>query len=418
MSAKDFEIKSVERIPLHVPFHPRCADVMEIRVPFWSLIDLYRVTTASGIVGYGELLTRDTWFRAADPTIDKIIGKNLFDILWDDSLGSGIQIALFDAAGKALGVPCHRLFGSHHRDECPVSWWAQEASPATWASEAKAAEEQGYTSMKAKARPWFDVDEQLTAIDGVTSPRFKVDLDFNQLLLGVDQAAKIIAALEAKHHRLAIVESPIPQNDVSGNTLLRQKISTPIAMHYGSPPIMTAIREGVCDGFVIGGGAEKVLKDGSLAAQANMPFWLQLVGTGLTTLFSVHLGAVLSHARWPAIPCINIWTHPLIKGFKVESGHIKVPEGPGLGVELAWDVIENYTVDLDFKLPRRRQIHTILWPDGKRTPYPDAGYRQEFLAGKRVGFLPGISLEHRLDDGTENFDRAYRALFSEPYSAT
>ena len=413
MSAKDFQIRQIERIPLHVPFHPRCADVMDIRVPFWSLIDLYKVTTASGIEGYGELLTRDTWFRPEDPTINRVLGKNLFDLLWDDSLGSGIQTAVFDAAGKALGVPCHRLLGLKHRDECPVSWWAQETTPEAWASEAIAAEEQGYTSMKAKARPWFDVDEQLKAIDAVTSPLFKVDLDFNMLLLGVDQATKIISKLEEKHHRLAIVESPIPQGDVAGNALLRQKIRTPIAMHYGSPPIMTTIREGVCDGFVIGGGAGKVLRDGGLAAQANMPFWLQLVGTGLTTMFSVHLGAVLSHARWPAIPCINIWTHPLIKDFKVESGHVKVPDGPGLGVELDWDVVEGYTVDLGFKLPQKRQIHTIRWPDGKQTNYPDAGYRQEFLAGKRVGFLPGISLDHRMDDGTEAFDRDYQTLFSE-----
>ena len=411
MPAQDFEIRDVERIPLHLPFHPRCAEVMEVRVLFWSLIDLYKVTTASGVEGYGEVLTRDTWFRQDDPEIKRVIGKNLFDLLWDDSLGAGLQTALFDAAGKALGVPCHRLLGLHHRDECPVSWWAQETTPEAWASEAKAAEQQGYTSMKAKARPWFDVDEQMTAIDAVTSPRFKVDLDFNQLLLGVDQATKMISHLEEKHHRLAIVESPIPQHDVGGNALLRQKIRTPIAVHFDNPPVMTAIREWVCDGFVIGGGAGKVLRDGALAAQANMPFWLQLVGTGLTTMFSVHLGAVLSHARWPAIPCINIYSHPLIVGFEVEGGCVKVPEGPGLGVELDWDAIENHRVSLDFKLTRKRQIHTILWPDGRRTYYPDASYRQEFLAGKRLGFLPGISLDHRLDDGSDEFDREFRDLF-------
>jgi galactonate dehydratase len=169
----------------------------------------------------------------------------------------------------------------------------------------------------------------------------------------------------------------------------------------------------VCDGFVIGGGAGRVIRDGTVAAQANMPFWLQIVGTGLTTMFSVHLGAVLSHARWPAIPCINIYSHPLIKNFAVESGHAKVPEEPGLGVELDWDVIENHRVDLDFRLERRRQIHTIHWPDGRRTHYPGAGYRQEFLAGKRIGFLPGISLDHRLDDGSEAFDREYHELFGD-----
>ena len=411
MSTNAFEVRSVERIPLRVPFHSRCAEVMEVRVPFWSLIDLYKITTESGVEGYGEILTRDTWFRQSDPTIDRVIGKNLFDLLWDDSLGAGIQIALFDAAGKVLGVPCHRLLGAFHRDECPVSWWTQEATPELWAQEARAAESSGYTTMKAKARPWFDLEEQLSAMKKVTSDRFKVDLDFNQLLLGVDQATQLIAKLEAEHRMLAIVESPIPQGDIPGNVLLRQKIRTPIAMHFGNPPFMTAAREGVCDGFVIGGGASRVLRDGTLAGEANMPFWLQIVGTGITTIFSVHLGAVLSHARWPAIPCVNIYAHPLTKDFKVEGGHIKVPEAPGLGVELDWNVIEDYRVALDHRWERRRQIHTIRWPDGRAYHYQDAAYRQEFLAGKRVGFVPGISLEHRLDDGSEEFESEYTTLF-------
>ena len=94
---------------------------------------------------------------------------------------------------------------------------------------------------------------------------------------------------------------------------------------------MTAIREGVCDGFVIGGGVSRVLSDGNLAARAQMPFWLQMVGTGLTATFAAHLGAVLKQARWPAIPCVNIYSHVLVQEFAVEGGHLRVPEAPGLG---------------------------------------------------------------------------------------
>ncbi|HAA77336.1 TPA: enolase, partial [Candidatus Latescibacteria bacterium] len=59
----------------------------------------------------------------------------------------------------------------------------------------------------------------------------KFDVDFNGLLLGVDQAAPLIQKLESKYPNLAIVESPIPQSNVAGNALLRRKISTPISMH-------------------------------------------------------------------------------------------------------------------------------------------------------------------------------------------
>ena len=413
MTSKDFIVKDIERIVLNVPFHPRCAHVKEVRVPGWSVVELCKVTTASGAVGIGETIPNYTWGQSGDAQFNRVLDRNLFEHLSDDSLGAGLQMALFDAAGKLLDVPCHRLMGAQYRERCPVSWWAQDMKPEEWAAEAKAAEAHGFTNIKVKARPWFDIDQQLGVVCEAVSPHFKLDADFNGLLVGVDLAAPLISRLEQKYSNLAIVESPIPQDDVAGNALLRQKIRTPIAMHMGSPPVMTAIREGVCDGFVIGGGVSRTLKDGILAERAQMPFWLQMVGTGLTTIFSVHLGAVLENARWPAIPCINIYSHTLLKEFKVEGGHIKVPQAPGLGVELDWDAIEQYRVEPDFTKPVARQIHTILWPDGRQTHYPDGSYREVFLAGKLPPFLPGVSLERRLDDGSEEFDREYRELFPE-----
>ena len=274
MTSKDYIVKDIERIVLNIPFHPRCAHVKEVRVSDWSIVELCKVTTASGVVGIGETLPHYTWGQSRDEQFNRIRDRNLFDFLMDDSLGAGLQMALFDAAGKSLDVPCHRLMGSQYRETCPVSWWAQDMKPEEWAAEAKTAEAHGFTNIKVKARPWFDIDQQLAAVCEAVPPHFKLDADFNALLLGIDLAAPLISRLEQKYSNLAIVESPIPQEDVEGNALLRQKIRTPIAMHMGSPPVMTAIREGVCDGFVIGGGVNRTLKDGILAERAQMPFWL------------------------------------------------------------------------------------------------------------------------------------------------
>jgi len=412
MAAKNFIVTKVERILLDVPFHPRCARTMEIQGPGWSLPELVVVETAGGVRGIGETITGYTWGRFAEAQCQRVMGKNLFDHLWDDSLGAGLQMALFDAAGKLLETPCHRLMGPLFREACPVSWWAQTMKPEEWAAEAREAEAHGYTTMKVKARPWYDVDRQLEAVSAATSPHFRLDADFNGLLLGVDLAAPLISRLERRFPCLAIVESPIPQEDVAGNALLRRKIKSPIAMHFGVPPIMTALRQEVCDGFVIGGGARQVMSEGILAEKAQMPFWLQMVGTGLTTVFAVHLGAVLTQARWPAIPCTNIYSHPLIKEFKVEGGHLRVPQAPGLGVEVDWDAVERFRVAPDYRKPARRQLHTIHWPEGRQTHYPDGRYRGDFLAGKLTGFLPGISLDCRIDDGSGEFDLEYRGLFA------
>jgi L-alanine-DL-glutamate epimerase-like enolase superfamily enzyme len=408
-----FTIKSITRTRLCIPFHERCTLVKTTRVNGWSVIDLYRVESESGVEGVGENLALYGSPTSSDAAFDRVIGKNVFEILNDDTLGAGIQMALFDLAGKLVDLPCHRLLGEQYRDACPVSWWAQDMAPEEWAAEAALAESLGYTSIKTKARPWFDIDQQLEAVCAAVSPHFKIDVDFNGLLLGVDQAAPLIQKLESKHPNLAIVESPIPQSDVAGNAMLRRKISTPISMHFGNPPAPTAVREGVCDGFVISGGATGVRNKAAFAAHHDMPFWLQLVGTGLTTIWSVHLGAVLKTARWPYIPCLNIYEHILIEDFEIAGGHVPVPNTPGLGVTLNEEAVERYKVDGDHVKPDPRQIHTIHWPEGRDTFHRDGAYRDDFLAGKIPGFLPGISLDRQIDDGSEAFDQSYRTLFGD-----
>lgn len=406
----DYTIESIERTALCIPFHERCHLVKTTRVNGWSMVDLYRVR-AAGIEGIGENLAFYGSPTSKEESFDRVVGRSVFDLLNDDTLGAGIQMALYDLAGKLIDLPCHRLLGEQAREACPVSWWAQDMKPEEWANEAMTAVSQGFTSMKVKARPWFDIDAQLADVCAAVPAHFKVDVDFNGLLLGVDHAAPLIQKLESRHHNLAIVESPIPQSDVAGNALLRRKIATPISMHFGNPPAPTAVREGVCDGFVISGGATGVRSRGNFAAHHDMPFWLQLVGTGLTTIWSVHLGAILKTARWPYIPCINIYEHPLVASFEIDGGLVPVPEGAGLGVEIDEDAVARYRVEKDFVKPDPRQIHTIHWPDGRDTHYPDGRYRQDFLDGKLPVFLPGISLDRRIDDGSDDFDRAYRDLF-------
>ena len=153
MTSKDCEVADIEHILLHVPFHPRCAKVKQIRVPFWSLVDVCKITTSAGVTGYGETLTRYTWGQSNEKQFACVRGKNIFDHLWDDSLGAGLQMALFDAAGKTLGVPCHKLLGVQYRGTCPVSWWAQDRTPEEWAMEAQAAIDHGFTTMKVKNTP-------------------------------------------------------------------------------------------------------------------------------------------------------------------------------------------------------------------------------------------------------------------------
>src|SRR5690606_4667944 len=256
----------------------------------WSIVELIRVETDAGVVGWGETIQRYTWGRVQDT--DRVIGQSPFSLMWDDSLGAGLQMALLDAAGKLAGVPVRDLLGHTVRDWCPLSFWAHDMPPEDYAIEAQEAAKLGYTSIKIKARPWFDMYETIHRISEVTPDYFKIDSDWNDFLINVSTAVPVLRKLEEAFPKIKIFEGPIRANDVAGNKLLRSQIRTATAHHYGSVPGHVAISEGYCDGFVIGGGLSRILYNGRAAAMANMPFFLQMVGTGLTATLALHLGAV------------------------------------------------------------------------------------------------------------------------------
>lgn len=337
------KVTKVERITVDVPFRPLPAKNMaRDSSGDWTLVEVCKVTTNAGLVGWGETIVNYTWARVSEDAIQKVLGQNPFEFLWDDSLGAGLQMALWDLAGKALGVPCFRLLGTKIRDWCPIAWWCIDMPPEDWASEAKEAIAKGYTAMKLKARPWFDIFEQVEAVEDVTAENFTLNVDFNAFLLNAANALPVLDELE-DYDKVAIFETPIPQDDVEGNKHLRSRLDKPIAHHYGVPPIMTALREDVCDGFVVTGGAKSVMRQATVCSEANKPFWLQLVGTGITTAWTLHLGAVLSHAQWSAITCLNIYDDDLLtEPLQIQGGFARLPEGQGLGVTVDEEALERY----------------------------------------------------------------------------
>ena len=151
-------------------------------------------------------------------------------------------------------------------------------------------------SSKLKARTWYDLHAAIEAIIQDVPPQFKLDLDFNGTLANAANAVEFLKTLE-QYGQVAMIETPIPQDDVAGNKQIRQRINRPVAMHFGSPPILTALQEDVADGFVLCAGAHSLLKQATVCEEANKPFWLQLVGTGITTTWAAHLGAVCAQAR-------------------------------------------------------------------------------------------------------------------------
>ena len=211
-----------------------------------------------------------------------------------------------------------------------------------------------------------------------------------------------------------MIESPIPQGDVAGNKQIRQRINRPVAMHYGSPPILTTLHEDVADGFVIGAGAHHLLKQATVCEEANKPFWLQLVGTGITTTWAAHLGAVCAQAKWPAITCMNIWESQLItEPIELRGGFYRVPEKPGIGVEVDGEAVQKYKVDYSFVDPPRH-VYRYSRASGETTYY--GCNKQDLHAVYPNDAMPtceaGSNLEVVSDDGSDAFKDLYDAVQS------
>jgi len=402
-------IRDVERTWVSVPLKPRHAKHLTRENWDWTVFEILRLHTDSHLIGYGETMCYYTWGRVSDEQVDRVLGHSPFEFLWDDSLGAGLQMAIYDLVGKALEVPCHRLLGPKVRDWCPISWWTNDMSTEDWLDEMREALSLGYLCAKLKARPWRDFRAQVEALAEIVPSDFRFDADFNSFLLNSSAAVPYLLSLE-EIPSISFFETPIPQGDVEGNAVIRGKVSRPIAMHYGTPPIQTAIREEVCDGFVISGGAARVLRQAHVAEQMNKPFWLQLVGTGLTTAWMLHLGATLSHATWPAISCHEIYVDDLLhESIPVQSGFAHVPEAPGLGVEPDEETIARYQVEPGYRPPAPSALYRVSWPSGAAVVYRAGkeGAWNDFAAGNQPLFHEGVTLDILPDDGSREWEDLY-----------
>ena len=395
---------------LNIPFYcKRVTAAMHRANTHGERIYLYRVETDNGLVGYGDSEHGDA--------VDSLVGKNPYAILHDDRIGYGAQLAVLDVAGKDAGVPAHALIGTKLRGRCPISWWDIDMSPADWAAEARESIKRGYTCFKTKARPWRDIFAQVEAVGRAVPADYKLDVDFNGHLRNAANAEIVLSELD-DHPNVGIYESPFYlRDDLEGARILRSRTRKLVVDHFNND----VLHAHASDGFVISGGISVIREQGTLAAEFNKPFWLQLVGTGITTAFAAHIGSVLSHAQLPHITCSELWAHDLLKKkIPVTDGYMPVPDRPGLGIEVDEKAIAKFAVDAGEPTPKqrysgRKRILRIIWPGAQKKPRVweftnEEAYQELSFSGGLPGFQRGITLEVEEDDGTKAFRKHHRRL--------
>jgi L-alanine-DL-glutamate epimerase-like enolase superfamily enzyme len=388
-------VKSLEMIPLNIPFYcERVSKHMHRALTHGERISVYRVELDNGVVGYGENMGDESG------NFDRVVGQNPFAIMQDDGIGFGIQMSLFDAVGKTVGVPAYQLLGTKVRDRCPIAWWDIDMPPEDWVEEAKESLKRGYTKIKLKARPWRDIFAQVEAVGEVVPANYRFDIDFNGFLRTADNAIPVLQELD-NHPNVAIYESPYYLGtDIEGAGRLQGAVKNRIVEHYNED----CLHARCCGGFVVGGGATGTRRVNALCASFDKPFWLQMVGTGITTAYAMHIGTVLSQAQLPAITCHELWEHDLLKErLEVVDSTIAVSDTPGLGIEVDEDALEKYRVELDTPTPQalfrqKEQICRIHIPDGVGGEHVhdftgEDVYYPAFSDGEYPGFVRGVWME-------------------------
>lgn len=403
------KIASIDTIPLQMTFLPEVAPHMARAQTHGTALTVYRVRLADGTVGYGDAM-------GAPGEVARYVGANAVELLRSGRHG-GVQMACYDAVGKALGLPAHALMGRQVRARVPFAYWTIDLPPETWAQQVGYAAELGYTSYKFKCRPWWDPLDQIEAVARVAPPGFRVWLDFNGHLREARQALPVLRALEP-YECVGGFESPIPQRDGEGYRRIRQFISKPIALHYGGGcchvvsdpgydrgvPGSRQIAENLCDGFVLGGGdVDRVRETAAVCAEARKPFWIQTVGTGLRAAWVAHLASTCSQGLLSHLAAHDLWVRDLLaRPLRPRDGWLEVPDGPGLGVAVDEDALATLAATPAAVPPRR--ISTVVYPSGVRWHFADEQQRHEaFYFGHLPGFVRGVRLEVREDDGSTAF---------------
>ena len=217
-----------------------------------------KVLTDEGITGVGEatLEYREPTVVQAIKELERyLVGKDPHNIeaFWSQmyrdaywrggvvlmSALAGVEMALWDIKGKALGVPVYQLLGGKVRDSIKCyanAWFAGAKKPEEFATMAKIAVQNGFSGLKwdpfGKAFMHIEKKDLHEAIDCIAAVKDAVGDQVHLIIEGhgrfnVPTAVRIGNMLEP--FDILWFEEPIPPDDKEGIAWVRKKIATPVS---------------------------------------------------------------------------------------------------------------------------------------------------------------------------------------------
>jgi D-galactarolactone cycloisomerase len=342
---------------------------------------LVEIETDAGLTGWGECYgpARMTaavvesvaaWLIGEDPLRTDHVWQQVYARLRDHGQKgvviqglSGIDIALWDIKGKHFGVPVHRLMGGplrravqayatglyRRKSGDPLEYLAEEA--ASYVAE-------GFRAVKLKVGFGAAEDAAVTrAVRAAIGPGVALMVDANHAY-DATEAIRLGRMIEAQD--IGWFEEPVPPEDLAGYAQVKAALSIPVAggecefTRFGfREMLVTRAVDIVQPDTCAAGGLSECKKIADMAEAFGVRYNPHVWGTGIAIAASLQLLAVLPPhtptSLKPLDPLLEldrtehpirqaILTHPI----EHQGGVVRVPDGPGLGVEVDRTALETF----------------------------------------------------------------------------
>jgi D-galactarolactone cycloisomerase len=341
------------------------------------------IETDQGLIGWGECYGPASitaavvnsvapWLIGEDPLRSDFLWQTIYARLRDHGQKgvviqglSGIDIALWDIKGKHFGAPAHRLMGGPLRTEVQAYatglYRRKSGDPLKYlAEEAAGYVADGFKAVKLKVG--FGVEEDAAVTRGV---RQAIGANV-ALMVDANHAYDAVAAIRLgrmiEPHDIGWFEEPVPPEDAAGYGAVKAALSIPIAggecefTRFGFRDLLVSRAVDINQpDTCAAGGLSECKKIADMADAFGVRYNPHVWGTGIAIAASLQLLAVLpSHtptSLGPLEPLLEFdrTEHPIRQSLLAQpiehaNGIVRVPDGPGLGIEIDRKALARFAV--------------------------------------------------------------------------
>ncbi len=331
---------------------------------------LLKVSTDDGTTGWGEAApflyyapetANDVFSMVVDVMRDQLIGLNVGDVRavmtrfvmidGHEFAKAALETALWDLLGQKHGLPVYRLLGGASRESIPVLTVLKVAEPEAMANEAVEWVASGLGNLKLKIGFGADRDEEMVArVREAVGPDVRIRADAEEHYT-VKEALKI--GLRLSRYNLELLSQPVHRGDWEGMALLRQRLDIPVLADEGihcPQDVLTCIRASAADMVNIKvlkcGGALHSMEMGALCGAAHLPVVIgSMIETGIGTLMGAHVAMAMPSAFSTELCGPFLLADDLLETpVRIENGHIRLGDSPGLGARVDEADLEQHLV--------------------------------------------------------------------------